>query len=146
MEQWNDDSSVTSFNSRSNHGRLSAGQHISQLQQPKRLYDGLPTKKYHRYPESFKLFRALYYFWKRTGETTIALSDLGAVIRAEDTEVLKKTGIRKLTTFLDNAIQRKFPINWLHKQDGIDFGPMIELVEEAEAIYQLEVGLRAVSW
>ncbi|UZJ52857.1 hypothetical protein CBS101457_002177 [Exobasidium rhododendri] len=132
------------FSSGSSQGRLAPSQVLYQLRKPLRIYnDQLPRKKHHDKPEGFKLFRSLFYYWQQTGETTIDMSVLGALLRAVDSQIFYKVGRPKLTTFLDRVIKDKFPVNWLHRGDGLDFEPMIDLIEEKEAVDQIGLDLEA---
>jgi hypothetical protein len=104
------------------------------LQEPLKMYEKIATKPMRSSPSSFKLFRTLYLYHKEIGNTSVALSTLGSLLRAEDLDIFNGYPAPKLTMFLCGAKKRKFPFRWLPGRSEIDFQELIDKMEEMKRL------------
>lgn len=114
------------------------GSYIAMKRQPLELYHRLEHRKYHNYPDSYKLFRIFYSLWKQTGLKEIHLGQLGAIIRAEDPAMLtNKAGLKVL---LQMAKKRKFPIQFIDEH-RVDFEPLVDAIKAKESVDGLSAAM-----
>lgn len=108
-------------------------EHIAKANEISRIYQLFSLEHKCQHQDSWKLFRTLFHFWKETGQTRISTHHLSILLQSQN-ESEPSLQVVNSAKFIDDAIQRRFPVQWADSRYHVDFSTMVKAIEELPSL------------